>query len=67
MSFRTYPVAASAYRTSLASTLTHAFDGELVLCGKVKASNILEDDELATDETPTCTVCAKRMAARGKR
>lgn len=66
----TFPVAAVAYGklATINAALTHSFDptGERVLCGKVKASNILDDYTFDTEAAPTCTVCAKRLAKLAK-
>ena len=63
--YRTYPVAGAAYGklASIKDALTHAYDSaaDKVLCGKVRPSSICDDDCLATDDAPTCPICAKRM------
>lgn len=64
------PVAGGAYPDGhMDSTLTHACvigaDGavESVLCGNVRPASILDDATQATN-TPTCSVCARKLQAR---
>ena len=65
--WRAYPVGAAAYgkrgQPMSGSLLTHAFNGQRVLCGKVKPWNILDDETQATAR-PTCETCAARLAKR---
>lgn len=63
MTILTFALTATAYVDSSKGTLTHACDVDTLkpLCGKVKASSIL-DDLCATDpDAPaTCPACAKK-------
>jgi len=66
----TFPLSGEAYGklSSIDAALTHSYDPatEKVLCGKVKAKSILDDElwggEGCTERAPTCPHCLKRLA-----
>ncbi len=66
--YTVFPVAGAAYgkRGELdhGVSLTHAYDDKAnrVLCGKVKAENILDDWTQVSPDAPTCATCAARLA-----
>jgi hypothetical protein len=70
VTIRTFSVLAGAYRArrSLALTLTHACETDSsgypvhVLCQRVFIDSICPD--FATEETPTCAICARKMRAK---
>jgi len=63
---KTFPVAAGNLKQA---NLTHGclVDGEgfptAVLCKRVTLENILDDSSQATDQLPTCPVCARKVKA----
>lgn len=66
---KTFPVASGAYRESNPkSFLTHSCEVDAhgfpvsVLCKRVKLESILEDAAQASDDAPTCPLCAARLA-----
>jgi hypothetical protein len=65
----TFPVAGACYKAGdIRSCLTHSCeldaDGSIVavLCKRVKVASICEDGELASNDAPSCPVCAARLA-----
>jgi hypothetical protein len=66
---KTFQLYGAAYMTdkALANLKTHACEVDergfpvRILCKRAKLENVFEDPTQATDETPTCPVCAKRM------
>lgn len=70
--YRTFPVAAAAYRKSdPKSFLTHSCEVDAqgfptaVLCKRVKLASIMDDLEQASDDEPTCPACATAMSRMG--
>lgn len=65
---RTFDVLAGAYKSeaALKNLKTHACEVDeqgapiRVLCSRVKLESLLEDPGQATDEPPTCGICAAR-------